>query len=725
MVLGLIPAPRAKLWVGSLSHGLAQFDPQRQRFEDHSYPDQGFAINTLLDDGAGTLWAGSTKGIFYWHTSSDPLQTPPLSLPESAGWDVHDLQLSQGTQAWVASQTGLFRLDVQTGALEPILEGVNARVVLETDSALWVGTSGQGLLKVDPTDGRFQDFTLEAGLPGNTIQGLIRDRQGRLWITTTQGLAWLDLRTERIRSFSPAEAPPIYEFYPKSALAQPDGTLLLGGNGGILHLDPSQIMDAPHPPRPVISRLQVFDQAYPALPGAVDGAFRLRDSTQTFPHDQNDLTFEYAGLHFLRPEENTYRYQLVPYETDWREVGNRRTAIYPNLPPGTYTFRVQAANPDGRWSLATASLRVVIRLPWWKTPAAWVAYGLLVLGTFFAANRLQRHRLIRAERARAHLRETQLRAEVAEAHSLQLQELDEAKARLYANITHEFRTPLTVIMGMTDRIRGHVQERNLIHRNSQNLLRLMNQLLDLSKLEAGILTLNLVQGNIIQYLQYLTESFYSLAQQQGIRLLFYPELEELMMDFDEEKIQHVIYNLLSNALKFTPEQGKVVLHATRLDTGEESWLQLKVQDSGIGIAADDLPRIFERFYQADASSTRKEEGAGIGLSLTQDLVNMMAGEISVVSTLGKGTTFTLRLPIQRHAPLLVAGTPTMAQPLPTSAGASADAPAPPLPTPGDSTEKPILVLIEDNADVATYILELQGKTGQKERCHAALGRGCG
>ncbi len=707
MVLSLHQPGPGKLLVGSNHHGLAQLDlaAERLRLFTRPAPNLSFPIDAVYQDVAGTIWAGTPQGLFYWEAQSDPTQVPPQRL---AGpfQEVRDIVPDQGPKVWLGTSGGLFLLDVLSKEVEAILTDHSIETILHLGpEVLWLGSNGLGLLKYNPLARTYTALTEADGLPNRTIRSLVADPSGRLWIATAQSIAWVEPGSTTVRTFPPDKAPPIHEFYPLAGLAQPKGKLWFGGNGGILQIDPSQVLKDSVPPRPIIHRLKVFDQVYQALPAREAHLYRLNAQDSSFAHDQNDLTFEFAGLHFERPAGNTFRYKLAPYESEWREVGTQRVAIYPNLPPGIYTFQVQAANPDGVWSTEAARLEVRIRAPWWQTPWAFFGYGLLFLLALVTLNRLQRRRLLRTERNRAHLREVNLRAEAAEAQALQLQELDEAKARLYANITHEFRTPLTVILGMVDQIRGYGQERELIRRNSQNLLRLINQILDLSKLESGKLQLNPVQGDIIPFLEYLTESFFSMARDKDIRLLFYPEVEKLIMDYDEAKIQHIVYNLLSNALKFTPEGGKIVLHAALEEADGQRWLRLKVQDTGIGIAKEDLERIFDRFYQTDTSATRKGEGTGIGLSLTRELVELMEGDISVQSRPGQGSTFTVRLPVR-----LAASTP-IAQGLPAQAAAAsasgAETPAvPPLLPPDGTTDKPILVLIEDNADVATYITGL-------------------
>lgn len=701
MGLSLYQRDPKQLWMGSNQYGLAQMDLSAERlsFPQKPKPELDFIVNAIHQDATGALWAGSPQGLYYWDAFSDLYQVSPRQLPTPFS-EVQTIVPDQGPRVWLGTPKGLFQLDVESREIEAVLPGYNIETILNLGpEEVWLGSNGLGLIKFNPVSQTYTVFTEEDRLPGTLIRSLLTDQTGRLWIATNQGIAWMEKGNTVIRTFPPTQSPPIYTFYPQAALALSNGKLWFGGNGGILQIDPSQVSSDSVAPRPVIHRLEVFDQNYEVRPSGSFNQYQLKGREATFAHDENDLTFEFVGLHFERPEDNSFRYKLTPYETDWREVGTQRAAIYPNLPPGQYTFQVQAANPDGWWSTDTASLQVMIRAPWWKTPWAYTAYGLLILAALFAIDRLQRRRLIRAERARAHLREVNLRAEAAEAQALQLQQLDEAKARLYANITHEFRTPLTVILGMVDQIRGHGRERDLIRRNSHNLLRLINQMLDLSKLESGKMQLNLVQRDIVPFLQYLTESFFSMAEEKEIRLLFYPEIEELVMDYDEAKIQHMVYNLLSNALKFTPEQGMVVLHAARQTIEGQAWLQLKVQDNGIGIAEADLGHIFDRFYQADASSTRKGEGTGIGLSLTRNLVELMNGEIEVTSKPGKGTTFTVRLPISNQAPLATAPP----EEVDTTIPAGQRSPLLPSLAAEQEADRPLLVLIEDNADVASYI----------------------
>lgn len=294
-----------------------------------------------------------------------------------------------------------------------------------------------------------------------------------------------------------------------------------------------------------------------------------------------------------------------------------------------------------------------------------------------------------------------------------VKELEELKSRFYTNITHEFRTPLTVILGMNDNIKGHPQERSLIKRNAHNLLRLINQLLDLTKLESGSLKINLVQGDIISYLHYLTESFYSMASDKKVQLQFKATEGALIMDFDEEKIQHIIYNLLSNAIKFTPSGGKVALKVASIEKRHRAFLKIVVKDTGKGISTKHLPYIFDRFYQIDNEPTNRGNsnesirpnptGTGIGLSLTKELVQMMNGQIEVQSEIGWGTEFIILLPIikkEETEQLDIATIPFV----PELGGTAFAKPSSQQTT--TKGEQPEILIIEDNIGVLTYIQQL-------------------
>jgi signal transduction histidine kinase/DNA-binding response OmpR family regulator/Tfp pilus assembly protein PilF len=287
-----------------------------------------------------------------------------------------------------------------------------------------------------------------------------------------------------------------------------------------------------------------------------------------------------------------------------------------------------------------------------------------------------------------------LKRKLNRAETLRLKELDDFKNKLYTNITHEFRTPLTVIMGVNDQIEGHDDERRLIRRNSRNLLRLVNQILDLSKLESGKARLNMTQGDIIIYLKYLIESFHSLAYSKKVNLTFYPDVEELIMDFDRDKVEIIISNLLSNAIKFTPEFGKVLVVAKSVSSIGGTALELRVIDSGLGIKKEDQGKIFDRYYQTENKYENEEQGTGIGLALTKELVELQGGSIEVKSVLEEGTEFSVLIPVTNKAEILVEEKPALAEIMEEGSIESQMA---------GNSDLPLLLIIEDNSDVMRYL----------------------
>lgn len=288
------------------------------------------------------------------------------------------------------------------------------------------------------------------------------------------------------------------------------------------------------------------------------------------------------------------------------------------------------------------------------------------------------------------------RMRLQENEKMRLVNLASLKTKFFTNISHEFRTPLTVISGMTDQIKGHIKEKELIKRNSNSLLELVNQLLDLSKLDARNMSLTKIQGDIIPFLQYLTESFYSMANDKGIRLTFYTEIDSQVLDFDESKIQQIVFNLVGNAIKFTESAGKVILHVNKID---DTYLTIKVKDTGLGMNADALEKVFDRFYQNEKT---QKVGTGIGLSLTKELITLMDGEISVSSEKGFGSEFIVKLPIEQKAPLQTIQYETIYHKKESSFDEITDMEF--------SDDKPVILIVEDNPDIVSYITSILEST---------------
>ncbi len=412
-------------------------------------------------------------------------------------------------------------------------------------------------------------------------------------------------------------------------------------------------------------------------------------------------TFEYVLTDYSNPKEILYSYKMEGYKDGWSAPSKFNFTRFNSLPAGDYVFRVKACDSHGHWHPNELAVRVVVYPPWWATWWAHTLYALLAGALLYLFRRYELNRQI----LKSNLKVEKLGAE-------KLKELDHFKTRLYTNLTHEFRTPLTVILGMVGQIRSEPKKypdegARLIETNGQNLLRLINQLLDLSKLENKSFQLHLQRDDIVPYLRYVTESFHSYANHKNLSLRFFTTLESLEMDYDPEQIKQVLTNLISNAVKFTPSGGEVQVsvRADQINKSSNPQIHITVSDTGIGISEKDLPHIFDRFYQVDGSHTREGEGTGIGLAHTLELVHVMGGEISVESDLGKGSTFKVSLPVTRNAPASDAPASegvTLSHPLTTAVSH-------PLTSPDNSSlitpnsNLPQLLIIEDNPDVVAYL----------------------
>ncbi len=557
------------------------------------------------------------------------------------------------------------------------------------DSILWVGTAGGGLNRFNKITHRFKHYKIENGLPDNVIYGILSDQSGFLWMSTNQGLCRFDPVGGTIRNYDVHDGLQDNEFNSLAYAKSDDGEFFFGGINGLNAFYPELIKDNSFAPACVITDFQLFNKSVnfkdPDAPlqkpisEAEEVVLNYRDKV---------FSFQFAGLDFSNPDNIQYAYMLENFDKDWQYIGTQRTATFTNLNPGEYNFRVKSTNSDGIWSEREASVKIIIRPPWYLTSWALFAFAVIFIWALISWYRFNLSR--------------QLMKREAE----KLKEMDTLKNRLYTNITHEIRTPLTVISGMTDVFKDsnnpkHQKAVELIKRNSENLLRLVNQIMDLSKLEAGKLELQLTRNDLVGYLRYLIESFYSTAETKEVTLNFDAKVEELVMDFDEEKIQYIITNLLSNALKFTPPKGTVTLKVDIEELDHGTFVKLTVKDTGVGIAKADLPFIFDRYYQTESSS-RSGEGTGIGLALTKELVQLMNSTIEVHSVEGEGSEFIVFLPLDENRAVITRATRWIKERV-QQQNEQESVFSESIPAASPHHVLPYLLVIEDNADVVTYL----------------------
>ena len=569
--------------------------------------------------------------------------------------------------------------------------------------------------------------SVEDNFPINTAASIVFDRQGLLWATSFDNAQMARLDVEK-KTWFPFKNKTNEPTLSRRGLLGPDGHVYFPNfNNGWEEIDPKAFP----PPQPSSSKLTLTDLYIKGERQIPDYSSLLSKpiwklEQVALSHSSTPFGFRFSSFHFRSPQV-VYHYRLYPYEKNWQILNGEPEVHYSNVPPGTYQLQAKAYTMYGLSDEDGINLTVVLHPPWWKTWWAYISYAVVFLALLAGLFLYQRRHL----QARARLQLEQGRAE-------RLEELDSFKSRFYTNITHEFRTPLTVIKGMAGQIEGNEKIKVLILRNSERLLSMVNQLLDLSRLETNSLAVNWVQGDIIPYLQYLTESCHSLANNKQVNLAFFSKADSLVMDYDETMLQHILVNLLSNAIKFTPEYGSVKVTAAQgMDNGEP-FLKLVVSDTGRGIAEGHLPHIFDRFYSLPPTPSKGGgeaevklpaqgisgkassgpsplrgdrgglEGAGIGLALVKELVTLLEGRIEVESEENKGTTFLVMLSIRKEADTMDArdAIDPVVEPAtaPAYAGMSLRSTSTASIASTVSTDKPLLLIIEDNADVTEYII---------------------
>ncbi len=638
-----------------------------------------FVVNTIVQDKFGTLWFGTDKGLFYFDHDNDRPSLFPLGIEIPS---ITELKTDQENHLWMTTQgTGIIKCKI----------------------------TGEGKLEL------LQQFTNTDGLASDFFLSLELDDSGNVWVATYQGISVLKKSGEgyHIINYN-AHDGLIDKAYQRLRLYKDSKGRMWGlSTMGLFSFEPEKM----------VAEKKVLETAITkAAFSGIEVDLQDMDTPSYLPWNRNMLEVEFRAINLSNPSKIQYSWHLEGLDEDWSAPGNTRSLRFNNLLPGRYAFQVKVCNPDGFWNEQPTTFAFVILSPWWATWWAYLSYILLALTLVFAFYFYKK-------------REWQLQAQLALEHreAERLKELDVVKTKLYTNITHEFRTPLTVILGMVRQIKENPQDwfnegLKMIERNGNNLLQLVNQMLNLSKLESGALPVNLIQGDILTYLKYVLESFHSMAESKNVQLHFQSDSDELIMDYDPEKIREIVSNLLSNAIKFTPEGGAVNVRLTAagqrstenpmslpLAIGRPLSTIITIKDTGIGIAPEKLPHIFDRFYQADDASTRKTEGTGIGLALTKELVKLLKGEISVESGIGMGTVFTIELPLTNNAPLSketgVVERPesilSLAALQPIEEGRFADSKTQP-------PDLPILLIVEDNADVAHYLKSILAKDYRME-----------
>ncbi|MGH1366457.1 MAG: two-component regulator propeller domain-containing protein [Calditrichia bacterium] len=775
LVTGVHEASDGKVWISTLYKGIAFFDIHENSFTRLFEEQRGFWALGITADSYNNVWiAGNpATGLIRYRISDGDLKQFEHQAEDKSslgGNAISKILEDSKRRIWIATNGGGLNLyDKQTETFRRFYHdkqnerslGSNqiTALVEQADSLLWIGTdkglnsldlthftikryspdeesgsrkniihdlalqSGNGniltatpvgVMRYDMADQNYRPLSAELN---QSAYGILEDADGNLWVQQYTSLARFDSQSREVRIYDRDDdwiQSGAFESGWRQALQRlSNGEMIFGGVKGITRFHPSEVRDNLSPPPVHITGFRLFYEPVTLRNNPTRGKDRKKRILQssvittqnmTLSHFQNTFSFDFSALDYSRRDAIQYAYMLEGFHGGWIYSGNENTATFTNLSPGEYVFRVKGSNSDGVWNELGDSMKILILTPWWKTGWAYTLWLLLGLAAAYLLWRTLTQRLILNNR---------LAMQSFEAEKLK--ELDSLKSRFFANISHEFRTPLTLILGPIDSLISNQEDSasreqlSIMKRNAFRLQQLINQLLDLSRIESQKMTLQIQPGDLVRFLSGLIMSFASFAEQKKIQLIVdIPTSVEKECYFDPDKLEKIISNLLSNAFKFTPELGTITVRgAFEQKSSNNTVFQLVVSDSGIGIAPEELEVIFERFQQVDSSSKRAYEGSGIGLALVKEMVELHGGHISVKSAPGDGATFRVNLPVSREAfpEDAIVASPAATEPLHLQQDVNLLKPAnePIAQTITDKSSMPLILLVDDHLDVRTFI----------------------
>lgn len=639
-----------KLWIGFWGVGLARLDPVTADYQSwlHDADDPHSLSHNdvwvIFQDSRERLWVGTNGGGLN------------LFQEEKGGTFSH----------WVAGESSTSNPDrskaTATGTLCSnsiycMCEWRNAKTSVSPDqTVLWIGTNN-GLNKfVMQNAGRqFQvadisSFTGKDGLADNSVKSILEDENGHLWLGTAGGISFFNTRDNSFINYDHADGIIGGDFNYASAAQDAEGMMFMGSTSGLNYFDPRTIARSLYRPPVLITDFQIFNASVASNdPALGENKSILYANTITLSHRQNVFSFQLAALDYNSPGSSQYAYKMEGFDANWVYSGARRFITYTNLRPGSYTFKARSTNSDGIWNDQAAEIKVIITPPWWQTGWAIVLYLIIFFSSIYGIIRFQ------ATRAK-----TQAMLKMQEFEFRHLQQVETMKSRFFANISHEFRTPLTLIKGPLEQLlsgrikKNKIDYYRMLYRNAEKLQSLIDQLLELAQLEAETIPLQTEVLDLGPLLKGFVASFIPLAEQKNIDFAFRSDGTVVLALIDRDKLEKIINNLLSNAFKFTPDGGQisVELHceqaSSAMKPSTSGTAVVAIRDSGIGIPEQDRQHIFNRFFRIDDSAKNSHGGSGIGLALVKELVALHNWDISVQSQEGKGSVFTLKIPIHQR-----------------------------------------------------------------------------
>ena len=732
VILALETIDNNQLLAATYLDGLFIIDPETSKYQQLTSGNGPDDLNSneifcIEKDSYGNRWIGTNgNGICVLNKENKVIvrYTPtPKQVNDkilAANGYIRAILEDKKGNIWIATHGGgLAMLQPQTEKFTVYTMG-NSKLpddkvlsILEDHKGnLWVGTLGGGLGLFNKQTNQFTVISEQEGLLNNTIYKILEDQKGILWISTNRGLSSYDPLTKSFANYTYHNGVQHNNFINGSGLKTSNGYLFFGGLDGFNYFNPEQLKKNILAPPVLITELRISNK--PVLPSE-DGPIKENISLvkRIDLNYRQNFSLSFVGLNYTTPEQNNYAYKLEGFDKDWNYIGAANSASYTNLDPGVYTFHVKASTNIGVWNTKGTSIKIIVRPPLWRTIYAYLFYALAIVSIFIYLRR----RSIQKIQRKYIQKQEQFRAEQERKDAQRIHELDQMKIKFLTNLSHEFRTPISLILGPVETILAEQKENafssqlNMIKRNGRRLLNLVNQLLDFRKMEEQELKLQTENGELISFIHEVYESFQDLSERKKIHFTFSTGISSFYTQFDHDKIERILFNLLSNAFKFTPEDGSINLDIQKQSPSSGSnvtWITLKVKDNGIGIPFDKKEIIFERFIQNTTNPSILNRGTGIGLSITKEFVKMHGGTIELESELGKGSTFTLLLPFTEstlNQNLIVLPAESTQTETSGNKEEAASEKNQQTGTVEDKNLLPLILLVEDNDDFRFYLKE--------------------
>ncbi len=665
-----------QVWLGSWINGLYKLNKETNQISNFSINNSGLTSNRVLsidEDSKGNIWIGTfLKGLHYLNSKTGKItycNTKDFITYDINSSDIRKVLVDNDDDVWLGTTNGLFQVkQLKNNELEVISLKDKMSVKLRNhasthrilsiyqskDGLIWVGTDGGGLFNYNKSTQKFQWYNTVEGFNEMYVSSIIESENGDIWLAGTGGITKLDRENNLESNYTKDDGLLVNDFNYNAVMKSKNGELYFGSYQGVNYFHPNKMKKNTNEPKLFFTDFKLFNKSVsPKEKNSPLSKSISYTNKITLDYNQSVFTIDYIGLNYTRPEKQQYAYLMEGVDPEWNYVGNTKSATYTNLSQGEYVFNVKVANNDGVWTKKPLKLYITVLPPWYLTKGAFIAYFIFFIGSIFLINWMLQERF-KEKQAVKFERDKRLQEEI----------LNNKKLQFFTNISHEFRTPLTLILNpLQDLLKDTKmslpfeakQKLNIVQKNAQRLNRLISELMDFRKLKSNKVRLNTKNIEIVSFVNDVVGHFKEEASHRKIELIFDSESGDFTSFIDKEMIEKVLFNIISNAFKVTPDKGKIIISAQKLKKPRYLKLfnehknvevfEIIVKDTGAGLTKKELTKIFERFYQVNKLNKGYYGSTGIGLEVVKDFVELHKGEINVSSKVKEGTQFTVTLPL--------------------------------------------------------------------------------